>query len=99
MIYCRVVQNTAAKCGGELSFALLFSSFTAHLQISTSASLSRFQTQLNALDISDERDDEDDDYTGLEKRSRGINQLGPMAKLKDQEDEAKITLLTPKVIG
>lgn len=51
------------------------------------------------IKMSDVKDKEDDDYAALEKLTNRIDQLAPMARLKDRDDEAKVRFLSSAVNG
>lgn len=71
-------------------FAARYSSFSKQTAISN---------RLESLRLNDVREAGDDNYAALDKPTTMINQLCPMARVKDRDDEAKVRFLSRAVIG
>lgn len=72
------------------SFASCYTSLTRKADISSS---------LEVINIEDVRNDDEDDYATLERPTKRVNELAPMARVKDKDNEAKVRLLTKAVSG
>lgn len=69
----------------EDSFANRYASTTKQAEISS---------RQNALKIDDVREEEGHEYETLDQLTKRINQLVPMERTKDRDDEAKVRFLT-----
>lgn len=56
-------------------------------------------SRLEALTVKEIKDDYDDEYKALDNRTIMINQLAPLARPDDCDDEASVIFLTKAVEG